>query len=149
MPSHDFDADALCKKAVNALANAYCPYSKFPVGAALLADDGQVFTGVNVENASYGGTICAERSAIVSAVSAGVRKFKAIAVATQLEEPGSPCGICRQVLVEFGDYAVILCSAKSNKRVETTTFGLLPMAFVPEHLQGYQKKLDVNGASKN
>ncbi|KAH7726038.1 CDD-1 protein [Aphelenchoides avenae] len=146
MPSYDVDVEELTEKAIESLKNSYSPYSKFPVGAALLADDGRTFIGVNVENASYGGAICAERSAIVAAVSAGVRSFKGIAVASQLEEPASPCGICRQVLVEFGDYPVILCSAKSGKRVESTTYGLLPLGFIPEHLQDYQKKLDANGS---
>ena len=92
--------------ALEATKNAYTPYSHFNVGAALLTDDDKVYTGVNIENASYGGTICAERTAMVKAISEGHRKFKAIAVAAVSEgkeQVSSPCGICRQFIFEFGD----------------------------------------------
>ncbi|XP_046335787.2 cytidine deaminase-like isoform X3 [Haliotis rufescens] len=103
---HEFDSEAdqvqqLVKKSHEMKKMSYCPYSNFPVGAALLTADGTVFTGCNVENASYGLAICAERTAIVKAVSEGHRKFKAIAIASDLKEIAIvPCGACRQVLVE-------------------------------------------------
>ena len=106
---------ALVEKAVKVMENAYSPYSNFCVGAALLEEDGEIFTGVNVENGSYGATICAERSAFCSAISAGKRKFCAIAIvgAKRGEKIGElcpPCGICRQFMSEFcsKDFTVFL-----------------------------------------
>lgn len=97
----------LYRKAVEAMPNAYAPFSKFDVGAALLTTTGEVFTGVNVENSSFGATICAERTACVKAVSEGFREFEAIAVVTS-QGGGYPCGICRQFLYEFApDLTVI------------------------------------------
>ncbi|XP_067659023.1 cytidine deaminase-like isoform X2 [Haliotis asinina] len=115
---------------------AHCPYSKFPVGAALLTDDGSVFTGCNVENASSGLTICAERTAIVKAVSEGHRRFKAIAVASDVKEIViAPCGACRQVLVEFGvDCDVIMTKPDMTYKIMTTK-ELLPCCFGPTDLQ--------------
>ena len=81
--------------------NASAPYSKFRVGAALLAEDGRIFTGCNVESASYGLTVCAERTAVFKAISEGVRDFRAVAVVTDADPPASPCGACREVLTEF------------------------------------------------
>ncbi|MGB0934789.1 MAG: cytidine deaminase [Alphaproteobacteria bacterium] len=105
----------LYNHAKEATNNAYAPYSKFRVGAAVLTEDGEIFKGCNVENASYGGTICAERSAIVSAISQrGKIKIKAIAVATGQETPGAPCGICRQVISEFGPNAPVVYIGKSG-----------------------------------
>ncbi len=96
------DLKLLWKRAQEAASASYSPYSKFSVGAALLAADGRVFMGTNVENRSYGLTICAERSAVVSAISAGYRDFEAIAIATPCADyPVGPCGACRQVLSEF------------------------------------------------
>lgn len=124
--------DALIQAAIEARELAYAPYSSYLVGAALLADNGRFYTGCNVENASYGLAICAERTAVVKMVSAGVQKIKAIAVCT--ENAGSPCGACRQVLAEFaGDVPVWLVDVAGNGR-ETTLYTLLPDHFGPEHL---------------
>lgn len=123
---------ALIQAAIGVRAQAYAPYSNYPVGAALLMADGTIITGVNVENASYGLTICAERTAVTRAVSEGHRTILAVAVAT--ENAGSPCGACRQVLTEFaGDVPVYLVDAAGNGR-ETTLYTLLPDHFGPEHL---------------
>lgn len=128
----DRQREGLIQAAVAVREQAYAPYSKYPVGAALLTPDGRIFTGVNVENASYGLTICAERTAVFKAVSEGCREFVAVAVAT--ENAGSPCGACRQVLAEFaGDVPVWLVNEKGHGR-ETTLFTLLPDHFGPEHL---------------
>ncbi|XP_071109133.1 cytidine deaminase-like isoform X1 [Haliotis cracherodii] len=115
---------------------SYCPYSNFPVGAALLTADGTVFTGCNVENASYGLAICAERTAIVKAVSEGHRKFKAIAIASDLKDGVIvPCGACRQFLVEFGvDWDVCMTKPDMTYEVKKTK-ELLPWCFVPTDLQ--------------
>lgn len=108
---------------------AYAPYSNFKVGAALMTLDGQIFSGANVENASYGLTVCAERVAIFNAVSKCHRDIAAIAVVTDVEEPASPCGSCRQVLAEFGmDMKVIIANTK-GKYIETTVRELMPLAF--------------------
>ncbi|XP_048250341.1 cytidine deaminase-like isoform X2 [Haliotis rufescens] len=126
----------LVKKSHEMKKMSYCPYSNFPVGAALLTADGTVFTGCNVENASYGLAICAERTAIVKAVSEGHRKFKAIAIASDLKEIAIvPCGACRQVLVEFGvDWDVIMTKPDMTYEVMKTK-ELLPLCFGPTYLQ--------------
>lgn len=112
---------------------AYAPYSNYPVGAALRTKTGRVFTGVNVENAAYPQTMCAERIAIFKAVSEGEREFEVIAVTT--DNGGSPCGGCRQVMAEFGLNTVILLADKNGSLVkETTVRELLPEAFTPEKL---------------
>jgi cytidine deaminase len=111
---------------------AYAPYSKYKVGAAILTKSGSVFTGTNVENATYGATICAERSAIVQMVAAGERDPIACAVATGGPRAGSPCGICRQVLREFArDMPIALVAEQSGRltRRDTTLAKLLPDAF--------------------
>jgi len=120
------DLDGLFAEARKAADFAYAPYSKFRVGAALLADDGSLITGCNVENRSFGLTICAERSAIVKAVSLGKRSFKALAVSTpDSEAPVGPCGACRQVLSEFMKPSSPVLFAGSGKDKVETTLGVL------------------------
>ncbi len=121
--------DALIQAAMDVRQSAYAKYSGYQVGAALLCDGGQIVTGCNVENASYGLTICAERATVFSAVSQGRRDFAAIAIATA--DGGSPCGACRQVLAEFcEDLTVYLVAADDpSQRVETSLAELLPMRF--------------------
>ncbi len=125
------DTAALIETARKAADQAYCPYSNYPVGAALLAEDGRVFTGCNVENASYGLTICAERVAITGAVAQGARKFVALALAAGQDQPATPCGACLQVLVEFcpADMPVSFAPL-SGGTVRTLPLGdFLPHAF--------------------
>ena len=126
--------DELVQKAVKIRQNAYAPYSKYFVGAALLTSSGSVYLGVNVENAVYSATVCAERVAILKAVSEGEYEFQALAVAT--ENGGSPCGFCRQVLAEFGLDTIVLIADGDGNLVEETTVGeLLPIAFTPKDLE--------------
>ena len=113
---------------------AYAPYSHYHVGAALLASSGKFYDGCNVENAAYGSSICAERTALVKAVSEGERQFEAVAVVTG--NGGSPCGSCRQMLAEFGlDLKVLLLDGEGTVVRETTLRDLLPDAFTPESLR--------------
>jgi cytidine deaminase len=118
--------DELVAAAWQARESAYAPYSHFAVGAALLTADGRIFTGCNVENLSYGLTQCAERTAICSAVAAGVGDFAMLAVVADTAVPISPCGACRQVMAEFGVPRVIL--ANRAERMEFTLEELLPRA---------------------
>ena len=120
------DWDQLVEAAWQARESAYAPYSNFAVGAALLAKDGRILLGCNVENISYGLTNCAERVAIGAAVAAGVREFLAVAVVADTGVPISPCGACRQVLAEFGVPRVML--ANRTERLEFTLEDLLPRA---------------------
>lgn len=116
--------------AVQAMPQAYVPYSKFPVGACIVTDEGDMYIGVNIENASYGLTNCAERTAIFKAISDGKRSFQHLVVAGDTPEPIAPCGACRQVLAEFcaPDMSVTLLDAKGNMK-ETTIGQLLPYTF--------------------
>lgn len=125
----------LVAAARRAAAAAYAPYSKFRVGAAVLTPSGQIISGCNVENASYGLTCCAERTAIFKAVAAGERKIVAVAVYTPTRKPTLPCGACRQVIHEFGPAADIVCACQSPERLETTLTQLLPGAFGPAALR--------------
>lgn len=130
------DKLALMEQAKIARQTAYVPYSKFKVGAALLTKDGTVFHGCNIENASFGLTNCAERTAIFKAVSQNEREFAAIAIVADTEGPCSPCGACRQVIAEFcaPTMPVYLTNLKGDV-LETTIEALLPGAFTPEDLQ--------------
>ena len=117
--------EELIQKAVRAKSTSYSPYSKFRVGAAVLTDDGEIFSGCNVENASYGLAICAERNAIFRMAFAGKRKIVAVAIASDEATFITPCGACRQVIAEFaGSDAEILLISK-NKKVKSLTFGKL------------------------
>jgi cytidine deaminase len=123
----------LIVSAIHAREWAYAPYSHYAVGAALLTASGKVYEGVNIENAAFPTTMCAERVAIYKAVSEGEREFTAIAVAT--ENGGSPCGSCRQVLAEFGLQTLIIIADVMGKiHLEGTVEKMLPTAFVPEDL---------------
>lgn len=127
------DDRELVRLAQQARGNAYAPYSHYNVGAALLTASGQVFTGCNVENAAYPMTICAERGAIVKAVSEGQREFVAIAIATR--NGGSPCGACRQVMREFAPHLRVLLADDAGHVRQYTLDQLLPDSFGPENLQ--------------
>lgn len=124
----DVDMDALLARARAAKENAHAPYSEFRVGAALLADDGSVHVGCNVENASYGLTNCAERVAMGSAVARGHRGFRAVAISTDGPAPTPPCGACRQVLAEFAPDMIVVSEAGGRKATWTVD-ELLPHRF--------------------
>ncbi|EIN06315.1 cytidine deaminase [Punctularia strigosozonata HHB-11173 SS5] len=142
------DRERLIKASFEAKAMAYCRYSNFRVGAALLTSKGEIIKGANIENASYGGTICAERTALVKAVSEGMRDFVALAVVTDVKSTISPCGMCRQVIREFCamDMPILLVPADYYERKEVsateaaesvkdwTIAQLLPDSFGPEQL---------------
>ncbi|WP_071396557.1 cytidine deaminase [Bacillus tuaregi] len=124
------DIQSLLDQAIEARKKAYAPYSKFQVGAALMTKDKQVFLGCNIENASYGLTNCAERTAIFKAVSEGKKEVEAIVVVGDTEGPIAPCGACRQVMAEFCDKDTKIILANLNgAKVETTIDELLPGAF--------------------
>lgn len=125
-------AAELVSLARNARQHAYAPYSHYRVGAALLTADGEVFTGCNVENAEFGSTVCAERVAIWSAVAAGHREFRMLAVATS--NGGAPCGSCRQVLVEFAPDMVVYIADTEQLYRQLTVRELLPDFFGPQNL---------------
>ena len=128
------EKQSLIDLANTARQRAYAPYSNYPVGAALRTKSGRIFTGVNIENAAYPHTMCAERVAIFKAVSEGEKEFEIISVVT--DNGGSPCGGCRQVMAEFGLDTIVLIADSSGKLVkETTVKELLPEAFTPDHLR--------------
>jgi len=120
---------ALVAAAREVQARAYAPASRFAVGAAVRAADGRTFVGCNVENASYGLTICAERAAICAAVAAGARVVEAVAVVTDLDEPARPCGACRQVLAEFGRDMEVVLAGRGEEVTQTSLSALLPDPF--------------------
>ena len=127
--------EKLVALAKEAMKNAYAPYSKFQVGAALLAKDGRVFTGCNVENASYGATNCAERTAIFKAVSEGYREFDAIAIVASSGDFASPCGICRQVLAEFMPEGKVILDSNEKGMVTYSVRELLPLGFTSKDIK--------------
>jgi cytidine deaminase len=130
----------LLSAAKNAASRAYCPYSRFRVGAAVLTDRGEIFAGCNVENASYGLTICAERNAIFQAVGAsGVERplrLRGVLVYTPTPTPTAPCGACRQVINEFGADCEIVCVCDGVEAIHVSLGSLLPHAFGPRNLNG-------------
>lgn len=126
--------EKLLELALDARKNAYVPYSGYAVGAALLAEDGRVFTGCNVENAAYGNTLCAERTALVKAVSEGCRKFTRLAVVGNSTDYCWPCGACRQMLYEFAPDLEVLVARKDHQFVKFPLRALLPHGFGPESL---------------
>jgi cytidine deaminase len=128
------DSDLL-ELAREAATKAYAPYSHFPVGAALIAENGQVFTGCNVENASYGLSRCAEQTTIQKMVSEGVRGFSRIAVYADSGAVTSPCGSCRQILYEFGPDAMVLLGDPAGEITRISVRELIPLAFGPERLE--------------
>ncbi|MEL9908940.1 MAG: cytidine deaminase [Desulfurococcus sp.] len=131
--SVDINIEGLINKAKLLLSNSYAPYSNIHVASAVLTDKGNIYTGVNVENASYGLTICAERSAISAMVAAGERKPVAVAIVTDMDNPIPPCGACRQVIAEFNPKAlIIMYSVKSGKTIVKNLEELFPQPFILE-----------------
>ncbi|MDR3277384.1 MAG: cytidine deaminase [Oscillospiraceae bacterium] len=125
----------LIERAEAAMKNSYSPYSKFPVGAAIECADGTVFTGCNIENAAFGATVCAEASAIASAVAAGHRGFRRIAVTSGGSSYCLPCGNCRQLLLEFAPQLEVLCSRGDGRYVSYSLASLLPAPFDKSRLE--------------
>ena len=125
----NIDWPALHSAAERVSLHAYAPYSKFQVGAALLCEDGRVFTGCNVENASFGLSLCAERNAVFSAIAANARRFVALVLVTSSQLPVAPCGACRQVLVEFPPSFPVQCHGRDGSAYSCTSAELLPHAF--------------------
>jgi cytidine deaminase len=125
---------ALVAAAKKASRQAYCPYSQFRVGAAVLGKSGAIAAGCNVENASYGLTICAERNAVFQLVADGETEIAAVVVYTPTPTPTAPCGACRQVLNEFGPSMDVICICDGSDRIETTLAELLPHSFGPQNL---------------
>jgi cytidine deaminase len=131
---HEIPWDALKRAARAAQKNAYAPYSRFPVGAALLTKSGTLVSGCNVENASYGATICAERAALAAAVAVGERELRALVIASGASSPTPPCGICRQCLSELAPNLEIRSYADDESSAEYSLHELLPAAFSAEQL---------------
>lgn len=125
----------LVDAARSASHHAYCRYSDFRVGAAVLGRSGMIYPGCNVENASYGLTICAERSAITRAITDGEKELCAVVVFTPTPTPTAPCGACRQLLNEFGPAMPVMCVCNGKKKIKTTLAKLLPGAFGPKNLE--------------
>lgn len=130
----DSRLDELTARAREAMARAYAPYSRFRVGAALLTADGAIVPGCNVENASYPAGVCAERGAVAAAVAAGHRKFAAVVITSEAPDPTPPCGMCRQVLAEFGLDLVVVSVTSAGASARWTLADLLPYPFTPSSL---------------
>jgi len=127
--------EAMIGEAREASTRAYSPYSGFRVGAAVLSDGGDVFAGCNVENASYGLAICAERNAVFHMIAKGGQRIELVVVYTPTREPAAPCGACRQVISEFGPAARLISVCDGPERIDTTMDNLLPAAFGPHNLE--------------
>ena len=125
----------MAKRAKASSEKAYCPYSKFRVGAAVLTHDGQMFEGCNVENASYGLTICAERNAVFQMVARAKQKIAAVVIYTTTPKPAAPCGACRQVINEFGPDALVMSICDGPDVLKKKLSDLLPDAFGPANLK--------------
>ena len=123
------EEQGLIQAATKARERAHAPYSKFKVGAALMTKGGNIYTGCNLENASYGASVCAERNAVASAVAAGDKDFTLLAIVTSTTPPAAPCGLCRQVLVEFCDDLPIILTNPEGEIVRTTLKDLQPLPF--------------------
>ena len=128
--------ETLRDAAFDAMENAYAPYSRFRVGAALRASNGVVITGCNVENAVYGEALCAERVAVAAAVAQGIKSFEEIAIATEADDPAPPCGSCRQTMSEFAPDLKVTSYAKNGKQATWRLGDLLPEAFAMNNLRG-------------
>ena len=133
--ANDQQLSVLRERALAVMERAYAPYSNFRVGAALLATDGSISEGCNVENAAYPAGICAEVAAVAAAVGKGARNFDAIVIATEAEHPTPPCGICRQVLEEFSPHLLVVSVTPSGGEARWTLDDLLPKAFTPQSLE--------------
>ncbi len=131
MDSNEPVIESMKRTARAALENAYCPYSGFQVGAAVLTKSGEILVGVNVENASFGLTICAERSAVFQAVARGLRELLAVVIVTSGDSPAPPCGACLQVLNEFGRTIKIFSFDARDRVLKSTLAELLPHSFGP------------------
>jgi cytidine deaminase len=129
------DFKKLKAAAINASKQAYAPYSKFKVGAAILTSSGKIISGCNVENASYGLCMCAERNAINSMVASGERRLNCVVVYTPTQKATAPCGACRQVISEFGSQVRVISVCKSKQIIDTSIKSLLPEAFGPRDLK--------------
>jgi cytidine deaminase len=134
LPGDERTLTVLRERAFTAMERAYAPYSNFKVGAAILASDGSVAEGCNVENAAFPAGICAERVALSSSVARGNRGFDAILIATEADEPTPPCGICRQVLEEFAPHLLVVSVTRNGREARWTLDELLPKAFTPHSL---------------
>lgn len=130
------DAKDLRDTAFAAMENAYAPYSKFRVGAAVRTSTGEIIAGCNVENAAYGEALCAERVAIAAAVARGMKEFAEIAIASESDDPAAPCGSCRQTMSEFAPDLKITSYSRNGKQVTWRLGDLLPEAFASNHLRG-------------